>query len=102
MSENGLHKIQVMKQALGAIQKLHRPESRWSAVSYPEVSYEYKSDALEVADGGAIHEFKVCVHCSGIDDMRTYNEGLDYRDSLYPCETRRLADEAIGKTNGNV
>ncbi|MGO2030617.1 MAG: hypothetical protein ACTH2A_06690 [Glutamicibacter ardleyensis] len=96
MSENGLHRIPVMRTALEQIQELHKPESRWSATSVPEFSYEYASDAEEMADGGEIHEFKVCAHCSEIDDMRAYSTDMLYRDSLWPCATRKLADEGLG------
>jgi len=74
MSENGLHKIPVMKQALAAIQELH--------------------EGVEALMNPGRHErlVKVCTGC-GTDDGNWQH---------WPCPTRKLADEALGKTNGNV
>jgi len=62
MSENGLHKIPVMKQALEAIQELHT-----------------RQDVTNLFGDSHVR----CEHCR----------------HWFPCETRRLADRALGAGN---
>ncbi|MGP9528166.1 hypothetical protein [Glutamicibacter sp. AOP5-A2-18] len=65
MSENGLRKIPVMRAALVAIQELHKPYQPTGAIAV------------------------YCAHCfeDGGRDGALY--------VLYPCETRKLADEGL-------
>lgn len=68
MSENGLHKIPAMRAALEAIQEQHEP-----------------AEAL-MNPGRREQLVKVCTGC-GTDDGNW---------QLWPCRTRRLADQGLG------
>lgn len=67
MSENGLHKIPVMRAALVAIQELHKPQ----------LVEDFFSD---IKGSSANRWMRVCSTCDTDD---------------YPCGTRKLADEGL-------
>lgn len=71
MSENGLHKIPVMRSALVAIQELHEPVS---------IMIGFTTAGAKITES-------VCKHCTQIADPGTYFP--------HPCATRRLADKGL-------
>ena len=114
MSENVLHKIQTMRSALEAIQEQHKPrrlylldgdtgggyyfdtaeEALAEARSNPLEGYE----TLYFESASEIPFFEICEECGRIESeqLKEMGEGACYRESLYPCATRRLADQGLG------
>lgn len=70
MSENGLHRIPAMKNALEQIQETHRPKHGERPESY-DVDYAEPRNWIS---------YTICANCH----------------TSYPCDTRKLADEALG------
>lgn len=71
MSENGLHRIPVMKSALEQIQELHYPA---------QILKGFNTSGAELTEW-------VCKYCTTIAEPGTY--------FTFPCATRKLADDGL-------
>lgn len=82
-----------LEERVQAVRELHQPELRWTSADTPVESFEFKSDAEEFSDGAEVYSFKVCKHCSDIDDARVYTPDLTHSESMWPCITMDLLGE---------
>lgn len=94
MSENGLHKIPVMRAALDAIQEQHEELTVYE--------WDYDSGDFKLNSAGErIIVARLCQGCTPesikeeIEDA-SYDAAGSYNDVPFPCPTRRLADQGLG------
>lgn len=103
MSENGLHRIPVMKSALEQIQETHVPAQVWHQrfnINGTLIS-STTTDGPCVICNPTITDAQHCPDCTndgsegGHED--TWCEGVapSYTRTLWPCPTRKLADEGL-------
>ncbi|WP_404285234.1 hypothetical protein [Glutamicibacter arilaitensis] len=93
MSENGLHRVPAMKNALEQIQETH---DEITIYEWDHDSNVFKLDA----DGERIVIARLCRECTAktiIDDIEdaSYDASGNYDDAPFPCETRKLADAGL-------
>lgn len=91
--DRALRKAEALAAVVAAVDAIHTPERRYSPDD-GESSYATAEEAAEAEEGTpvTVTHFDVCSHCASLELGDGYT--LDYRESLWPCKTRRDMDAA--------